>query len=72
MNKNSYNDFLVLDEGLVDISSGKAAPAQSTKKKHLSNQRKKLINQINRITKTTRKKLLLFLLLSQRLSWHSV
>lgn len=26
MNKNSYEDFLVLDDGLVDISSGTAAP----------------------------------------------
>ncbi len=45
MNKNShndsYNDYLVLDEGLVDISSGKAAPAQSTKKKHISKSEKK-------------------------------
>lgn len=34
MSKNSYDDYIVLDEGLVDISSGKAAPTQSSKGQH--------------------------------------
>lgn len=34
MRKNSYDDFIVLDEGLVDISSGKAAPTHSDNNKN--------------------------------------
>lgn len=34
LSKNSYDDYIVLDEGLVDISSGHAAPTQSGKGKH--------------------------------------
>lgn len=40
MSKNSYDDFIVLDEGLVDISSGKAAPTQANDAKHSSGSRK--------------------------------
>ena len=40
MSKNSYDDFIVLDEGLVDISSGKAAPTQANDAKYSSGSRK--------------------------------
>ena len=48
MSKNPYDDYLVLDEGLVDISSGKAAPAQSSKGKHSSDSGKNPNNKNNK------------------------
>ena len=48
MSKNSFDDYLVLGEGLVDISSGKAAPAQSNEEKHSSESGKNPNNKNNK------------------------
>lgn len=41
MDKNSYNDFIVLDDGLVDISSGRAQTTGSNKNSNSPNPNKK-------------------------------
>lgn len=41
MDKNSYNDFIVLDDGLVDISSGRAQATNSNKTSNSPNPDKK-------------------------------
>ncbi|MGN0502081.1 MAG: VanW family protein [Ruminococcus sp.] len=48
MRKDSYDDYIVLDEGLVDISSGKAAPTQANDAKHSSGSRKNPNNKNNK------------------------
>lgn len=48
LSNNSYDDYIVLDEGLVDISSGKAAPTQSGKGKHSSESGKNPNNKNNK------------------------
>ena len=56
LNKNSYDDYIVLGEGLVDISSGKAAPAQSSKETHSSKSSKNQKNKNN--NKNNKKKII--------------
>ena len=56
MNKNSYDDYIVLGEGLVDISSGKATPAQSSKETHSAKSSKNQNNKNN--NKNNKKKII--------------
>lgn len=48
LNKKSYNDYIVLDEGLVDISSGKAEPTHLAKEKHSHKSKKNPNNKNNK------------------------
>lgn len=62
LSKNSYDDYIILDDGLVDISSGMAEPPKPEKKKHSGKPEKKFNknkNSNNPNNKNTKKKVII-------------
>ena len=49
LSKNSYDDYIVLDEGPVDISSGQTEQAESGKGKHSHKSDKDLVSEFHRL-----------------------